>query len=703
LSATSDLIVTDFETVSINTGSYTTPTAQLVNVVNVGANTLTLSGSNGLTTTATNGIITATTINASAMTGALVMGAAAASVTTITGGSAADTLLGDASSTINGGGGNDAITGGSGNDTLNGDDGNDTITTGAGTDTVNGGAGNDTIVVAGELTLLDTINGGDGTDTLSATNASLATIAGLSISDANAFNTRFTSVETLRLTDARDGGIFDLGYLGSLTGVRLDAGITGAETINGFDSNETLDLRVALGDVLTVGVNNATAGASDVFNVTINSAAAGVDFTSLSIANVETLNIAVNEATASDTVQAHTIGLALSQTTVANSGSGAAQTVNITGTESLTIDTAIAAGTINASGLTVVAATDAGLTMGAAFTATTAITGQTITGSGKVDVLLGSTGNDTINAGAGNDTITGGAGADIIDGGTGTNTFVAVANGTTSVEGAGSGTVEGVAINLGTTAVTAATINTAMGGGVGLSGASASLAAGTAQYTFGTQSNFFATTADTVTNIQNVTGTAGADYIVGSTANNVINGLAGIDQIILGTATVGGSDTVRIASAAAANRDIISGFTAGAVTSTGQADVININTALATLTGTNNFAAAASIQNAGAAGNVVVAAGTEVLYVSAATIGNATDANSLDGTNLLVASGGTITGAIAGQNNILISVGIAGGGTALYYAASADNAIIAAEITLVGVLSDVTVANLVFSNFSNVA
>ena len=576
LSATSDLVVTDFETVSINTGSYTTPTAQLVNVVNVGANTLTLSGSNGLTTTAGTGIITATTINASAMTGALIMGAAAASVTTITGGSANDTLIGDTSSTINGGAGNDTITGGATNDTLNGDDGTDTITTGAGTDTVNGGAGNDTIVVGDNLSALDTINGGDGTDTLSAGTASLAAVAALTISDANAFNTRFTSVETLRLTDALNTGTFDLGYLNSLTGVRLDAGINGVETLNGFDSNETLDLRVALSAALTVGVNSATAGASDVLNVAINSAAAGVDFTDLSIANVETLNIAVNEATASATVRAHTIGLTLSQTTVANSGSGAAQTVNITGTESLTIDTAIAAGTINASGLTVVAATDAGLTMGAAFTATTAITGQTITGSGRVDVLLGSTGNDTINAGAGNDTITGGIGTDTIDGGDGADTYQTTNLVGANIEGAGSGTSTGVVINLGATALTNG--NVLANSAQNLSSGLTSVAAGQVAYLFNTVAPTNSTVVKTLSNMENITLSGnGINYVVGSATANTIVGGTGVDTILAGD----GNDVMT----GLAGVDVLTGGAGDDIYAfTAEADLFNANAIVDTIT-----------------------------------------------------------------------------------------------------------------------
>ena len=44
-SATSNLTTTDFETVTINTGTYTTAAAQLIQAVNIGANTLNIEGS----------------------------------------------------------------------------------------------------------------------------------------------------------------------------------------------------------------------------------------------------------------------------------------------------------------------------------------------------------------------------------------------------------------------------------------------------------------------------------------------------------------------------------------------------------------------------------------------------------------------------------------------------------------------------------
>ena len=533
--ATTAIVVTDFETVTLNTGSYSTATAQLVNTVNVGTNTLVLTGSNGLTTTATTGIITAAVINASGLTGKLTMGAAAASgLTSITGGSAADTLIGDASSTISGGGGADTITGGANNDVLNGDAGNDTITTGAGEDNVNGGEGDDTLTFVANLSAQDTVAGGAGTDTISLENASLAALKLLTISEANAFNANFTSVETLRLTDALNQTTFDLGYLNSLTSVRLDLGITGPEALNGFDSGESLDLRAALSDVLTVGVNNASTGTADAFTVTLGGFAADTDYTDLSIANVETLTINNTEATAT-AYRANTIGLALSQAT-----GGAAQSVIITGTEALTIDTAIAAATINASGMTVGVATDNGLNMTTAFTATSAIAGQTITGSGKVDVLRSSTGADNINAGAGNDSIHGSVGADTIDGGVGTDTYITASTMVAAnIEGASTGTSTGVVINLGSTALT--NVNVLANSTQNLSSSMTSVAAGQVAYLFNDVLPTNSSVVKTLSNIENVTLSGnGINYVVGSDAANVIVGGSGVDTINAGA----GNDTV---------------------------------------------------------------------------------------------------------------------------------------------------------------
>ena len=249
---------------------------------------------------------------------------------------------------------------------------------------------------------------------------------------------------------------------------------------------------------------------------------ANTDYNATTIADVETLTIDVT-----DHCRPHSCcnaGLALSQQT-----GGAAQTVNIIGTETLTVDTAIDADTIDASGMTVAAVTDAGLTMSTSHTEA-----QTITGSGKVDVLYGSTVADTINAGAGNDTIHSSTGADVIDGGAGTDTFINTAMVGATIEGTGSGTSTGIVVNLGTTAVASTTINAATGQFT--SGAHTSIGAGRIGYLFATESAVFASALDTISNVENVTlsGANGANYVVGSAVANTIAG--GLGLIILGGA-----------------------------------------------------------------------------------------------------------------------------------------------------------------------
>ena len=623
------IVTTGFETVNLNTGSYATATAQDVNTVTMSTGTgvvtgtaLNLSGSNGLTTA---GAITAETINASSMTGILTMGAAAgAGLVTLTGGSAADVLLGDAASTISGGGGNDTITGGTGNDTLNGDAGDDTITGGTGSDAINGGTGNDIIVVGANLSSADVIDGGDGTDTMSATNASLTALAAMTLSEANTFNANLTSVEALLLTDALNQTSFDLGRIDDVNTVTLAAGVTGAETLAGFDSAGTLNLSATLTAGLTATVNGAAAGATDVLNINLTEAA-DTDYNAITLANVETLNLAATEDVASANIRTATVGLALSQTAAAAGGSGAAQTVNISGTEAVTIDTQVAANTINASGMTVALATDTGLTMGQAFTASTTITGQTITGSGKVDTLRGSTGADTIDAGAGNDVIHAGTGADSIDGGAGTgdtfHTTSMVGTGAAGdgIEGASTGTSVGVVINLGATAITDNTINAATGDFLG--GGATEVAAGTVMYTFDTSSALFANTTDTIANVENVTLAAnGVNYVqLNDSANTVVGG-TGADTIIAGGGADvinanAGADTINLTETTAAvdaiTQDAGESVAASATNIAGGANIAAGNTitfgnGVDTITG---FNVATDTINVGTAGNLVTGIG----------------------------------------------------------------------------------------------
>lgn len=210
-------------------------------------------------------------------------------------------------------------------------------------------------------------------------------------------------------------------------------------------------------------------------------------------------------------------------------------------------------------------------------------------------------------------------------------------------------------------------------------------------------------------NAISITSGSGNDTIIGSNAADILNagsgtntirGEQGVDNVTLGA----GVDTLRITAinAAGADRKLVTGFTAGA-----GGDVLSLSMDIGgggatLLDGSDNFATAASIQNHATAGALVVAAASEVVRVTSATVANLTEANSLNGTNLLTAIGGTITVNANGNQHIFV-VADASGNVGAYFcdAGAGNNMIVAAECTLVGVLQTVTIGNLVFSNFAN--
>jgi Ca2+-binding RTX toxin-like protein len=154
-----------------------------------------------------------------------------------------------------------------------------------------------------------------------------------------------------------------------------------------------------------------------------------------------------------------------------------------------------------------------------------------------------------------NDSIIGGAAADNVDGGSGTDTFTySSAN---VVEQAGSGTTDGTVINISAAAVTSTTVFTTAA--KFLSGSNTEVAAGSAQYMFSNDSGTNASIIDTVSNVENVTGTNVIDYIIGSATANTIQGGDGNDFITTGT----GADTVNVTDTGSGN-DTVTDFTVGA-------------------------------------------------------------------------------------------------------------------------------------------
>lgn len=194
----------------------------------------------------------------------------------------------------------------------------------------------------------------------------------------------------------------------------------------------------------------------------------------------------------------------------------------------------------------------------------------------------------------------------------------------------------------------------------------------------------------TFTGKLNVTGTAGNDIIKGGTGNDIIKGGAGRDTIDL---SAGGQDTVVLTDVTAvANRDTISGFTAGS--GGDKLDLSNLGTSVDTVkayTGTGVAFTLATTDNV-------------VLFNFAGTNNSANLAGATDGTELFKAianQGSTITSLTATNADTGYIAAYDGTNAYLYYYAETggDAAVGAAEIHLIGTLNNVATGTLVAANF----
>ncbi len=194
----------------------------------------------------------------------------------------------------------------------------------------------------------------------------------------------------------------------------------------------------------------------------------------------------------------------------------------------------------------------------------------------------------------------------------------------------------------------------------------------------------------TFTGKLNVTGTAGNDIIKGGTKDDTIQGGAGRDTIDL---SAGGKDKVVLTDVTAvANRDTISGFTAGS--GGDQLDLNNLGTAVDTVkayTGTGVAFTLATTDNV-------------VLFNFAGTNNSANLSGATDGAELFKAianQGSTITSLTATNADTGYIAAYDGTNAYLYYYAETGNdaAVSAAEIHLIGTLNNVATGTLVAANF----
>jgi Ca2+-binding RTX toxin-like protein len=430
---------------------------------------------------------------------------------TLNGGLGSDILVGgDDADTINGGDNDDFIIGEVGNDTLNGDDGADIIEGGDGDDALTGGAGVDTLAYSSATSgvTLDLAvgtaqnTGGAGSDTIS----------GFENLTGSAFNDTLSGNSLDNIIEGGDGADTISGAGGADT---LYGG-NGNDTVNGNGGTDTLyggagdDTLNGNGDADTVygGEGNDTIFGNDGDDTLYGDA--GND-TLRGGNGVDTINggdgddiiqIFSGEVPSGESIDG---GNGTDRLTVGNNSMNPSA-MTVANMEELYLNSGVTALTVSASQLadfeTITHQSGSGqaFTLTAAAAGTYSLAGKTITGvvtlagSSGADTLTGSSGNDTVNGNAGNDIIEGGGGNDTLNGGNDTDTL--------TYANAGS----------------AVTVD---------------LSNGSAQNTGGAGT-------DTISNFENLTGSAYNDTLTGTSSANTILGGDGNDTITAG----GGADVL---------------------------------------------------------------------------------------------------------------------------------------------------------------
>ena len=278
--------------------------------------------------------------------------------------------------------------------TFTGGVGADTISIGATTKAITLGAGNDTVTVSSAtLGAGGSVNGGDGTDTL------VANVNGSAFSADPAFG----GFETLRVAGAAAQGSHNAN---GFTALEVGA-LAGATTFTNVAVNTGLTVLATTGAATTVTLANAT-GTTDVFNLTLSSSAA-IAANTVTLAGIETVNIAVLDTNST----AHVDTLTLAATS--------AKSVVVTGNAGLTLvntgNTAIT--NFDASAVT-------GTGSAVTFTSVNATIGENVTiktGAGADVITTTATANDTVVSGSGADSITYEGGLDVFTGGAGADKF----------------------------------------------------------------------------------------------------------------------------------------------------------------------------------------------------------------------------------------------------------------------------------------
>ena len=400
------------------------------------------------------------------------------------------------------------ITGGTGADTLTGDGKANKIEGGAGDDTLTGGAGVDELYGgAGD----DTLTGGADADTIDGGTAGSDTV---SYKDSTAVQV------DLDPGDANTGGH---AAGDTLTNIENIIGSTHADTLTG-DSGDNI---IEGGDGADM-IYGGTAGSNT------GSDTASYEGSDLGVTIDLTLPLGIAQTSAGDadgdtlTNIENLIGSAFADTLTGDSGdniieggAGADRIYGGTAGSDTGSDTASYAG--SDAGVTVL------LTIGGEQGGAGHATGDELT---DIENLIGSAFVDTLTGDSGDNILEGGAGADEITGGDGSDTASYAGSGDTDNNGLGDGM--GVTVSLAT--------------GVAGIGEDAE--------------------GDTLTDIENLIGSAFVDTLTGDGNDNILEGGAGGDEITGG----GGINTVSYASSKNTDAEITKGVTVNLATLTVSGD-----------------------------------------------------------------------------------------------------------------------------------
>ncbi|RSU59864.1 hypothetical protein DAH51_06200 [Sphingobium yanoikuyae] len=439
----------------------------------------------------------------------------------------------------------DSITGSGEVNRLSGNAGADALYGLAGDDWLDGGAGD------------DLIDGGTGADTASYGSASAAVTVSLALSTAQA--TGGAGSDTLTGVENLAGSA----YADTLAGNAADNSLFGGggnDSLNGGDGNDILNGEAGA-DTMTGGLGNDIFYVDNVSDKVIESATGGTDDRIFSSVTYSLSGRYVETLTLTGSANINATGNSLAQTLNGNSGnnslSGLAGDDILNGYAGIDLldggdgNDVLDGGTgadsmaggagndiyyVDDSGDDVIEGSTGGtddrifsstsyslagryvenltLTGTAAISATGNSLAQTLTGNSGDNSLWGMDGDDLLNGGAGNDLLDGGGGNDVMDGGTGSDTASYAA------------------------ATAAVTVSLALAGAQATGGAG----------------------SDTLSNIENLTGSAFADTLTGNAGANILNGGAGADVLTGGD----GNDVYYVDNV---GDDVVEGSTGGSADS----------------------------------------------------------------------------------------------------------------------------------------